>query len=430
MMKIKHITTILLATLLFCGGFLVSGVAQQSSDSECSDIDISVRCILINAEETLSLIDDPFDYATSAVELAIAQDANGNKNKTWQLFDQAIEHASKIEDKARKETAMSDIALALSKVKANEQAMGVIETINSFALDIEDPVKMQDLKGKAITATAVHGDAAMAVALAYELPVGNFTLDSFKARTLREVASQTAKKGDFKTAVDQLSKITMGLPYYSSMAHSDIATTAAKMDEIGLIPEVLENATSIARGQDDGYFIAGALRDIGVAYVNYGDDHLAGQYFEEALEGARNANTFQEKARSMSRIATRMADVGITSSSLEILNEALSLARQEESELFRNFSLYEISGSAAFCGQFEMTRTLLEEIPDIPFSSTSSLLNASKRDLAWGLAKYGDFSGAIAAANSIETRRERVQTLSRIARIIIDPKMVAIARYL
>ncbi len=186
----------------------------------------------------------------------------------------------------------------------------------------------------------------------------------------------------------------------------------------------------IARAQDNGYFVAGALRDIGFSYAVYGDAETANNYFSEAIAGSRNANSFQEKARSMSRIATRMADAGMTSETASMIAEATDLASQEESELFQQFSLYEIAGSAAFCGHFDTAQDLIEKIPSITFSSTASLKNSTIRDLAWGMAKHGDFVGAVKLANTIETKRERVQTLSRIARVILDPKMAAIARYL
>lgn len=425
MIKINQILVLLIATLLLSTSFQSNSVADEIEAN-----DTNVTSIIVFAEQSLALIEDPFEWSTSAVELAIAKNAAGYGDGAWYLYGEAIKRAYTIEDNAKNETAMADIALSLSKVKANDKAIGYIDVISLFVERVDTAEKKQDINGKLATALAVHGDANIALSNALNLPEGNPTLDSYKARTLREVANQMAKKDEFEAAISALDHITMGLTYYRSMAHSDIAAAAINKGRNDLVPSLLENATVIARAQDNGYFIAGALRDIGFAFAKNGNLKLANDYFNEAMTGSRNANSFQEKARSMSRIATRMADAGVLSNTGAIINEAINFAKLEESELFQNFSYYEIAGSAAFCGEFDVARSLITDIPDIAFSSTASLKNSTIRDLAWGFAKHNDFASAVELANTISTNREKVIALSRIIRIMVDPNMSAVARYL
>lgn len=424
----RTILILLLSTLVICTN--VNSLAAQNDQNNCEAGDITAFCLIKDAETALNKIDDHFEWATAAAELAIAKNAIGETGQAWTLFKDALTRSLKIDNKKQKEAAVSDISLALSKVKSNDKAVQIINTLQSFADGVETPEKKQDINGKLSTAIALHIDTSVALEKALKLPEGNPTLDSFKARTLREVANQMAKKGEFNKAQETLKHITMGLTYYASMAHSDVAAQAIKKSNNQLASELLEAGLIIARAQENGYFVAGAIRDIGYAYAKKMNTKIASDLFNEAQKGAQSANSFQEKARAMSRIATRMADAWQLPGTEDIIKIAIELANQEEREVFKNFSYYEIAGSAAICGHFDIARSLIEDIPDITFSSTKSLKNSTLRDLAWGLAKHGEIKNAYETAIMIGTDREKVQTLSRIARIIIDKDMNAVARYL
>lgn len=427
----RHICSfliLLITAVVFCSSTITS--AQQNDENQCEPDDINIPCLIQDAEIALGKIEDHFDWATAAVELAIAKDAIGKTDQAWLLFNEAVKRASQIENKTQQETAASDISLALSKVNSSEEALPIINSLQSFADNVETPEKKQDINGKLSTAIALHGETSNALEKALNLPEGNPTLDSFKAKTLREVANQMAKKGEFTKAKEALTHITMGLTYYASMAHSDVAAQAINKGNNGLASELLTAGTIIARAQDNGYFVAGAIRDIGYAYAKKEEISKARDLFLEAQKGAQNANSFQEKARAMSRIATRMADAWQLSGTKQIIEKAIDLANQEEREVFKNFSYYEIAGSAAICGHFDIARSLIENIPDIAFSSTKSLKNSTLRDLAWGFAKHGNYKAAYETAHVIRTEREKVQTLSRIVRVMINKDMNAVARYL
>lgn len=430
MIPLAGVMKFLSLTVKAAVALFVCAFAQPLIASTCDEISISQTCLLQSAESTLADIDEPFSWSTAALELAIAYDDSGKTDRAWEYLGLVQVRVQEIQDKEKRSSAIADIASTLSHVKNNPKALTIINAIKGYLVGVEPIEKRQDILGKLATALSVHGDQDAALSDATNLPEGNFTLDSYKARTFREIAVKVAQKGNFTKAIATLDRITMGLPYYRSTAFSDVAAEAISVGKRDLVIFLLDEANTIARSQDNGYFVAGALRDIGFVYAKYGDMKRAHTYFEDALEGASNAETFQEKARSTSRIATRMADAKIYSGSEAIIREAKRFAEMEQSEIFKSYSFYEIAGSAAFCGLFESSRSLIKDIPAIPFSSSASLQDAATRDLAWGLAKHGDLDAAVRTANTIKTGREKIQALSRIVRILNNPDMKALPRYL
>ncbi|MGJ8563075.1 MAG: hypothetical protein ACSHXY_05930 [Alphaproteobacteria bacterium] len=396
----------------------------------CTQESISPQCIADNAQLVLAGIDDPFDWATSAAELAIANDSLSNTEAVSSLLNEALSKADDIEDKKKRATAYGDIALALSKIQPTSAMMPLVEQLTERAKQAGSDDKKWDILGKLATARAVHGDRAGALKMALTMPSATYSQDAFKGRTQREISKKYAEAGDFKTAIEIINEIDADFTYYSAVARTDIAALAIEAGQPNLVERLFEEALSIAKKQDNGYFSGAILRDIGYSQVKMGETNKAKVMFANALELARGAKSDQEKARAISRIATRMADCGLTDQSAEILLEALSISGRIESETFANFALYEIAGSASFSAEFDLSRSLITEIPETQFGSAVSLKAAAQRDLAWGLARYGQVNEAMSIANSITSPREKVHTLSRLVRLLKTPAMNALPRYL
>jgi len=282
-----------------------------------------------------------------------------------------------------------------------------------------------DIMCKLVTAMAVHNDPIKARQSALTLSDEGDTANAFRGRTQREIAAILAKEGDFEMAISMLNEITADFDYYKAIAHTDIMSIAARAGRHDIVYELKDGAEAIANSQKNPYYTAAILRDIAHSLIILGDNKMGMGYFDEALEAAGKAPKFQEKARSTSRIVTRLADVGKTGETFDILQGALTLAKQEESTFMQNFSIYEIAGSAAFSGHTDMSKTLIEEMPDTPFGSARSLKAAGQRDLAWGLVRMGNMKGGMEVAKSIIASREKVQTFSRIIRLLNNPKMRA-----
>jgi len=427
--KLKPLITVAMLSCLSLQACKPNTVSK-TAEAVCSQDSVTPACIAENAQQVLAAIEDPFSYATSAAELAIAYDALGDAKAATVLFEAALAKADGIDDSNKQAGAYGDIALALSKVKAAPQIVPLIEQLIMRADKIGSDDKKWDVLGKLMTARAVHGDKNAARSMALSMPSSTYSQDAFKGRTQREIAEKFAKYGDFVTAIAVMNEIEADFTYYSAIARTDVTAMAIEAGKNSLVEPLFKEAVSIANTQDNGYFSGAILRDIGYSLVKLGEAEKADAMFARAAEKARNAKSDQEKARALSRIATSFSDCGLDNKSAPILTEALSIARTIESEAFTNYALYEIAGSAAFSGEFTMARDLLTEIPVIPFGSAVSLKAASERDLAWGLARYGQINEALSVANAIDSPREKVHTLSRLVRLLKDPEMNALPRYL
>lgn len=379
---------------------------------------------LTTARETLDTIEDHRDWVAGAVELSAALNAWGNRQEAVALLRTATKRAGAIEDTTARAKSVSEIATAMSALGS---ALELIDEGHRLSDTIGDDAKRWDIKGKLTSALAASGQADAAFKYALAMPDSNFALASYKARTLREIALHQAKAGEPESATKTIASITMGLRYYQATARTDVAREAA--DGHSRTP-LIDEAVEIARGLDNGYFVAGALRDVGEAYADAGLWTEAKPYFDEAITAARTAPSHQEQARALSRVATGMADFGRYELAVRLIPEALAIAEKEEKESLRIWSFYEIAGSFAFAGDFNAALALLDRIPAIAFGSSQSLKSAALRDIAWGMARHGRIDEAVERASAIETRREKVQALSRILRVMKDPNMAALSRYL
>lgn len=404
--------------------------AVQEQTVVCAQTDVTARCILQNADAVLATITDPFDWSTSAVELGIAKDSNGDRAGALALFQSALDMADMIEAPKRRVTAYGDIALGLSKLKRSASFMPLVEAVLAKAGAIENPDVKTDVVGKLATARAVHGDLGEARARALAMPTESDTQDAFRGRTQREIAGKFAKAGDFEGAISTIGDMTAAFTYYSAVARTDVAAIAVKSGREDLAGPLFADAAAIAALQDNGYFSGAILRDIGYGLVQIGEMERANDMFADALALTLTANSLQEQARSTSRLATRLADCGLAQRSGPILTEALGKARSVKSDVMRPYALYEIAGSAAFSGEFSLARRLIADLPETPFGSAASLKSAGMRDLAWGLARAGMPQDAIATANAIPSKREKVHALGRLVRLKNSPEMDALPRYL
>jgi len=396
----------------------------------CADMDVRARCILETAEETLSLIDDGFGWTTSAAELATAYDSQGHTDRAWAHLQSAVNRLDTIEDDKLRATALGDLALTLPKLGKNRNGQALIVQLIAKAALIDNADKRADVEGKLLTARAVHGDIDAALTDALNMSTESDGQDAYKGRTLREISTQFAKQGDFDTALSTITKIDSRFTYYAGIARTDVAAIAIKAGKQDIAEDLLQEAEPIAQAQDNGYFSAGILRDIGYALIKMEAPERGASFIAAARDGAREAKSMQEKARAMSRIATRLADSGQDEKAKAVIAEAMELASRVQSETMQTYSHYEIAGSAAFAGDFDTAGSVMDRLPETPFGSAASLKSASQRDMAWGLARSGQMSKALETAKTITSKREKVHALSRIVRLLSDPKMNALPRYL
>lgn len=429
MHNIVRIPLVLSGAVLCLNLAACQGAPAPEAQLSCEQTPAAIHCILQNADEALALTDDAFDRVSGAAELAIAYDTAGEYEQASVLIDTAIATVTLIEDTKQRGSALSEILTAIADMQATPKAADWVVQVKLLS-DGLDAAKQADLTAKSIIVEAVHHNAVLALDRAIALPHAQDLEANAKAITLRKIAGVLAAAGDFKNAQRGIDAVTMSIAYYQAMVRSDVARYAVKAGRVDLADRLLSEADTIARGLDNGYFIGAALRDIGFSYFVMGNEASAGVYFEDAREAARGADKQNEKARAVSRIATRLSDAGFYGEASPVISESIALATDIESDLMKGYSYYEIAGAASFSGDFETARMLIRNVPDNPLGSTASVRSAAMRDLAWGLARHGEVTEAVTTALAIETQREKIHALSRIVRLLTEPGMAALPRYL
>lgn len=423
------------STLLrhFCrnmyGGLLLALITPFWGAPQCNG-SAFVECVFEAAATELAAVSLQPHRIEGYLELATAaQEANKDELSLKLLHKAELE----LQDSATSAATLAlraDLAKVLVKAGNCKGAMKHVHLARSLAHQIEDETQRWDLRAKLNVIQARTGAFDLAVAQVLTMPEDNNSVAAFKARALHDIAPWQARKVGVDEAIATLAKITMGLTYYRAAASTDVAVIAHENGEAAKAKALLEQAYDIAVRQDDGYFQAGALRHIADAYAVLGDASQASTMYAQALAAARNADQPQQRARAISRIATSMSDRGLFVQATRQLPQAMQLARLEPEGAMRWWAFYEIAGSAAFAGDFDTANHLLSEIPADAAFGTVPLRAVVMRDISWGLARHQHFEQAFQSAIHIQSRRERIQALSRVVRAFVKPKMAALPRYL
>lgn len=405
-------------------------VSDKTSDIDCAQSqDIKAACVAQAAHQSLNELEGTDLWADAAIELARAYIAIGKTQPASDLLTQVLAQQDIAGDALTDLTLKTSVAQANADMGAYDKAEALMRSALIAAYALDEGAKKWDVVGKISSALAASSALDDALEVTSNMPEDDYATSAYKARTYREIAAIAAKNGDFEQANTILAYMTMGLPYYRATARTDIAMSAAKAGAPQWVEPLLDDAATLAAGFENGYFIAGALREVGEVYAYMGNQAAAMRFFNDALIAAKTAPSKQEQARAISRVSTGMSDYGYNEEAEKALSEALLIATGIESESLKNWSMYEIVGAMGFAGDIARAKSQLSDIPAIAFGSAKSLAAVTQRDVAWGMAR-SDRRAALGFAAAIPTPRERVQALSRIARLIADPKMVALPRYL
>ena len=283
-------------------------------------------------------------------------------------------------------------------------------------------------KATLVTARNVGLEEGLDAALA--LPESTEREAGVKAVALRDIANEFAEARRLDDAEGVVNEITMSISYYQAVAYTELARHSVEALKPKRASRLLALAEEIAAAQRNGYFRGAVYREVAVVRMAMGAVGDAIDTFNTAVAAARTAPTLQERARALSRIATRMSDAGLASQADAVLNLAVTVAESVNDKDMLGYTRYEISGSAAFAGYFDLALEMLEKTPAVPFGATESLRSVAQRDLAWGLARADRYPEALRLARQIATVREQVHALSRVALLSLKPGAAAPSRYL
>ena len=387
------------------------------------------QCVIDAAAAALRRVPNDHEWVAAAVELATAMRATDRSDDALRLLHEAHGRAVGSGSAVDKAKSLAAVVNGFAASGDAEAVHGVIASGAEWLAHIEEENTHWDLTGKFAAAHAAISDADRALTIALEMPSSTYTLAAHKARTLNEIAVHQADNGLPDAALETIDDIDMGLVYYQSTVRSKVAAllSAERGDDIA---RLLAEAERIAHRQDDGYFVAGGLRMIGTFHAQQGNPNRALELFNAAAEHARHAGTRQEQARATSRVATALADGKQYRRANELANVAKGIADSEADDLLRYWAYYEVVGSAAFAGGFNLAAESLAAIPIEARMGNKSLRLAAQRDYIWGLARHGKLIEAFRLAGEMPSSREKVQALARMVRVMVDPEMPALPRYL
>ena len=424
----RHQLSSILATVLLPAAAAAQVGAAVTAD-RCA-AEPTTRCVLDLAESAVENVDGDRQRIGATLELAIALSAVGSSQAAIDKLNDVAEALGAIGATAESVEARLDLANGYAAASAEDSATAMLAAAEARLADVEDAHKRADLAAKIAVMSVEAGRVAMGLATAKRLPDSDDTFAAYKARALHDIAPALAVQGEFGEALSAIESITMGITYYQSVVRSDVGYLALVDGRVDQADQLFAEAKAIGLAQDNGYFVAGALRQLADAQARAGRTNPANENFEAAVVGARSAPSAQERARALSRIVTSMADNGIREEAGMLIRSAIEIADTEENPALRAWAHYEIAGAAAFAGLFDTAIEVLSSIPaDLEFAGVS-LTSATQRDIAWGFARHKQPARAIDFAASISTDRERAQALARIGRAMADPSMRALPRYL
>lgn len=401
------------------------GCAGQTRIADCASSPTAI-CVAELANAERSSVATGTAQVSAAIEVALAQAAAGDAETAAQTLAAVTPFAAALDDSTERAVELTALASTAATLQDKQWLETWLATATTSAASVTTASKRNDLTSKlAVASAALDHQAALDAVL--KLPEVDSTDAAYKARALAELAPVFAAGGDWSLAERALEAATMGLLYYRSVGYTRIARLAPDASQQR---RYLRTAVGIARKLDDGYFKAGALRQAAAAYIALGNNATGKRFYNDAAVAAVTASTAERRARATSRIATSLADDGNYLEAAALLPISLLALESEERETMRLWSYYEIAGSAAFAGDDALATELIERIPPETAFGGSPLQPAAVRDLAFGLARHGETSRAIRVAAAIESPRERVQALARIARVLADPDMASLPRYL
>lgn len=417
-----------LATACMPAGGMPSVAKAPVCDAQIPDS----QCLIAEAASALGEVNKLDDWIIAGAEYAEALNAAGHEGAAISFIRDAWTQTQGITDPTSRARLQSALLKSWLKLDPKGPSIAALDSAIGLSRTLDDGAQKQDILAALIAMQVYASRGEKALSDARALPETDSTAASYKARALREIANNAAAKGDFTLAQSAIAEISKGLAYYGHVARTDVALHAAKAGRTELMNRLLGEAEKGARSDPDGYFAGAALRDAAVVRARYGDPKMAKAMFEEAISLTVKAKSKQEHARAMSRIVTGMADAGLAEPvhALATLQTANAIGAGEDRQVMRDFVSYEVAGSAAFAGLFDFARGLVDQAPETPFGSATTLKSVMQRDLAWGLMRDGQQDSAIETARAITAPRERAQTLARLVILRAHPDMEAPARYL
>jgi tetratricopeptide (TPR) repeat protein len=242
-------------------------------------------------------------------------------------------------------------------------------------------------------------------------------------------------RGHYTIALENVLKSLKILPVVSTPINKDVRIADAKTHlaaiefSIGNLKKAIaynKEALEIYINQDDTYYQAVALADLGKAYKGLGNFKEAEANFKLSIEKAEQANVLSTLATAMSELGALYLVQNKPTESLELLRESIKVAKEIGSERRVAISKLEIAEVLNSDGQTQNALAVISEALNYADSSGNlSILRDAYLKRSTTYSNLGDISGALKdykeykALNDSIFNKERTQKLEEL-RIIYE----------
>ena len=392
--------------------------------------EVTASGLLSEARTSISSIPEAGDRVDAMLDLALALYDIEDKVAASELIDQALTLSSEAASVADRDALQLKILATASEIHYPHALHTALPSLTASiqAANVAQPDWSHYQMLAVLIAKA--GDYDRAVDLANRIPDSSFDSLALRAKALTGISTTVARSGDLVVAERILESVTKGLPYYRAIAYANLAVASNVEEKDARQNKFFEQAVSLAKGQTNNYYVAGATRTVASRYVAVGLLEQAKPLYHYAMDAATHAGSPQEAARALSRIMSSLADSQLTSELKSIPLQAVAIAESETNDVYRYWAYYELAGSLAQLGMNELALDLAGRIPSELIFAGRNLRSATLRDVAWGFAQNQQLDSAMAVTKTIPQLREKAQALSRIARVVNNASMHSLPRYL
>jgi putative ubiquitin-RnfH superfamily antitoxin RatB of RatAB toxin-antitoxin module/DNA polymerase III delta prime subunit len=315
------------------------------------------------------------------------------------LFDQALKVAEGIEDAEKRARALSAIAVETAKVGMFEQALKVAEEIKEVDNRVEVLVVIvEEMLGLEMFEQSLK-------------IVERIEDTRYVEKLLEKIVKEMIKtKAQEKTLWQQILKVVEKVVLEQNCIEI-LETILKEITEIKIINQILKISKKI-RWKDKQ---AKTLGKIAGKMAKTGIEKQAKAVFAKALKVAEEIRWKRGRAEALGAIAEELMKVGMEKQAKEVFEKALRAAEGIEGAWERSSALRKIAGGMVRAGMVERAKAVFNQALKVAeeIKGVGQWARASA-EIAVEMAKAGMFEQALKVAEGIKDVRDRAKALRAI----------------
>jgi putative ubiquitin-RnfH superfamily antitoxin RatB of RatAB toxin-antitoxin module len=315
------------------------------------------------------------------------------------LFDQALKVAEGIEDAEKRARALSAIAVETAKVGMFEQALKVAEEIK----EVDNRVEVLVVIVEEMLGLEMFEQSLKIV----ERIEDTRYLEKLLEKIVKEMIKTKAQE---KTLWQQILKVVEKVVLEQNCIEI-LETILKEITEIKIINQILKISKKI-RWKDKQ---AKTLGKIAGKMAKTGIEKQAKAVFAKALKVAEEIRWKRGRAEALGAIAEELMKVGMEKQAKEVFEKALRAAEGIEGAWERSSALRKIAGGMVRAGMVERAKVVFNQALKVAeeIKGVRQWARASE-EIAVEMAKAGMFEQALKVAEGIKDVRDRAKALRAI----------------